>query len=241
MEFNLNRILVGLFVLLTVLFFYFFKFDHFFLILINSLILYDLFKSNLVLKKDIFFFIFSFLIFYSLTLYFPSSLNIYLIILVFLIFFTLIIKTYINYLFSACILFFSILFSDLLLNNRDIFFLIILISFINDTSAYIFGNILKGPLVAPLVSPKKTWSGTSISFLISFLILFTVGYNIYFSAFVSALLFFGDIYFSFIKRKYHIKDFSNFLSSHGGILDRIDSMFFILIIFKASIFFNYVS
>ncbi|MDC0968719.1 phosphatidate cytidylyltransferase, partial [Alphaproteobacteria bacterium] len=136
---------------------------------------------------------------------------------------------------------FSILFSDLLLNNREIFFLIILISFVNDTSAYFFGNLIKGPLIVPTISPKKTWSGTLISFLISFLILYFIGYSILYSSFVSALLFFGDVYFSFIKRKYNLKDFSNFLSSHGGILDRIDSMFFILIIFQLSIFLNNVS
>jgi CDP-diglyceride synthetase len=38
-----------------------------------------------------------------------------------------------------------------------------------------------------------------------------------------------------------LKDFSNSLSSHGGLLDRIDSMFFILIIFKFLILFNHVS
>jgi phosphatidate cytidylyltransferase len=44
-------------------------------------------------------------------------------------------------------------------------------------------------------------------------------------------LFYGDIYFSYIKRKLSIKDFSRLLSSHGGILDRFDSITFLIIIF----------
>ena len=44
-------------------------------------------------------------------------------------------------------------------------------------------------------------------------------------------LFYGDIYFSYIKRKLDIKDFSNLLASHGGILDRLDSISFLIIIF----------
>jgi phosphatidate cytidylyltransferase len=45
-------------------------------------------------------------------------------------------------------------------------------------------------------------------------------------------LFYGDIYFSFIKRKLAIKDFSRLLSSHGGMLDRLDSITFLIIIFS---------
>ena len=241
MVFNLNRIFVGAFVLLAVILVYLLKYDYFFLIIINLLIVYDLLKSKLLSKRQLILYVFSFLILYSLMLYAPVFVIAYIIIIIFLIFLTFITNVYINYLFSACILIFSILFSDFLLNHREVLFLIIFISFVNDTSAYIFGNIIKGPLIIPSISPKKTWSGTSISFFISFIILYILGYNIFFSLLASMLLFCGDIYFSIIKRKYNLKDFSNSLSSHGGVLDRVDSIFFILIFFKFFILFNYVS
>ncbi|QMT98615.1 phosphatidate cytidylyltransferase [Mycoplasma tullyi] len=41
----------------------------------------------------------------------------------------------------------------------------------------------------------------------------------------------GDLYFSYVKRKYQIKDYSNVLSGHGGILDRFDGFCFVFIAF----------
>ena len=116
--------------------------------------------------------------------------------------------------------------------NRNIFYTIIFISFFNDTVAFLSGKTIGGPLIIPKISPKKTWSGTLISFVLSSLLLFYFGFNILFSAIISLFLFLGDIFFSYIKRHLKINDFSSLLKSHGGILDRLDSMFFITIIFQ---------
>ena len=45
-------------------------------------------------------------------------------------------------------------------------------------------------------------------------------------------LFLGDIFFSYIKRHLNIKDFSMSFGDHGGVLDRLDSMFFVAIILQ---------
>ena len=110
--------------------------------------------------------------------------------------------------------------------------MLILISFFNDTIAYIFGRTLGGALIVPYISPKKTWSGTSLSFLATTFLLLFFNFNIFLSMCISIFLFLGDIFFSYIKRYLNLKDFSIILKSHGGILDRLDSMFFVAIIFQ---------
>jgi phosphatidate cytidylyltransferase len=64
-----------------------------------------------------------------------------------------------------------------------------------------------------------------------------LNFNFINSFIASILYFYGDLFFSLIKRRLLIKDFSNILKHHGGIIDRLDSMslvtcyFFIYITF----------
>ena len=132
---------------------------------------------------------------------------------------------------------FCIILFNIALIDRNIFYIIILISFFNDTTAYIFGKTIGGPLIIPKISPKKTWSGTFISFILSTLLLYFLNFNFLFSALISIFLFLGDIFFSYIKRILNLDDFSLILKSHGGILDRLDSMFFVTIIFQIYLIF----
>ena len=115
--------------------------------------------------------------------------------------------------------------------DRNIFYMLIILSFVNDTSAYIFGKLIGGPKIIKFISPNKTWSGTAISFLISSIYLYFNNYSIFISMVIAISLFFGDIYFSYIKRCNNLDDFSNSIKGHGGILDRLDSIFISSLIF----------
>lgn len=228
MAFN-NRIIVGLIILIFFSISFFLKLDYIFLFLITTLSIFEISKINSnflnILYKKILFFIFCFLI--LLIIYF-YNINFLYLLFFFLVFITLFIKNNIEIVFGASLFIILILFFEILQLDRNLFYTIFFISFLNDTFAFFIGSYFKGPLILPSISPKKTWSGTLSSFFIIFILLLSLNYEIFFSLLLSSSLFLGDIFFSFIKRKKNIKDFSNILGSHGGILDRIDSMFFFI-------------
>lgn len=227
--FDLGRILVGSLILLFVISTYFLNLDLLLYSVIITLIFIELKISNILNLKYLLFFI----SLYFLIIFFYFYLDLFIIYFPF-IFLCLILLSFfsifLKYIFVILIILFSIFFFHLLNLNREIIYLIIFISFFNDTTAYLFGKLLKGPLILPSISPKKTWSGTLFSFLLSFLILIYLSYSFLLSFTLSLSLFLGDLYFSYIKRKLHLKDFSSLLSSHGGIMDRLDSMFLITFI-----------
>ena len=231
--FDKNRILVGLIILLFVISTFLLNLDLLLYVSIVVLIFIELRISNILSSKYLLIFLFIYFLF--LIFYFYSAIFI---IFSFIIFPLLILisffSNYLQYIFVMLIVLFSVFFFHLLNFNREIIYLIIFLSFFNDTTAYLFGKSLKGPLIFPSISPKKTWSGTLISSFLSFLILIYFDYSYLLSLILSLSLFFGDLYFSFIKRKLNLKDFSSLLSSHGGVMDRLDSMFLITFIFYLS-------
>ena len=236
MVFSANRIYIGLTILILVLFSYFFNLDFLLYISVIILTFMELKISKILIAKNILFFssfyLFSFFLYFYLDLFFLFSSLIF-ISLILLSFFT----NYLKYIFATLIILFIVFFFHLLNFNRDLFYLVIFISFLNDTSAYLFGKSIKGPLIFPYISPKKTWSGTLGSFLVSFSILIYLDYSYILAMILSLSLFLGDLYFSYIKRKLSLKDFSSLLSSHGGVMDRLDSMFLITFILFISISF----
>ncbi len=234
MAYNLNRIYSGLFIILSVILSYIFEADLILLLTLSIFITYEVIKNRLFNNNFSLLLIFIFFIYYFTSSFSMSSFLILTIIL-----FTIFLSIYLHKLFiffNIILLFFLISSYELLDINRDFFYLIILVSFINDTAAYIFGNLIKGPRIIPKISPNKTWSGTLSSFIISFCLLyFFFKFSIFISFLSSILFFLGDIYFSFIKRKNNIKDFSYIIPGHGGLLDRIDSFLFPIILINLSI------
>lgn len=237
MVYNYNRLFVGFILCIVIYLSYIFKLDRYLVALIFVISIIDLKKSNFFSNSSLPL-ILVIIILLLFNQYLNLNLDYYLIIfhisLIFLSFFFIKLN---NVFFLINIIFFIYFLYTLSLSDRFLFYICFIVSFINDTSAYIFGKFLKGPLIIPSISPKKTWSGTSLSSILSFFILYYLEFNIFVSLLLSISLFLGDIYFSYIKRINSLKDFSNLLSSHGGILDRVDSIFFFLIILHLYIIF----
>ena len=119
---------------------------------------------------------------------------------------------------------------------------VLLITILTDTFAYIGGKLFGKHKLASKISPNKTIEGSLIGTIIS-LIVSTIyyiymvdpGLNIFIvivqTIIISLICQLGDLFFSKIKRYYNIKDFSNLLKGHGGVLDRFDSLIFGSIIY----------
>ena len=224
---NINRLYIGLLIAVVVLLAYLFNLDKLFLLLLLLLITYEFICMKIT---NIFFIIFIPIISIMALLFLTYSLFEYLFFIQLIFIFSILFFDYYKKVifFLSLYLFYINLFYIINL-DRNLFYLLFLISFFNDTVAFISGRYLRGPLILPKVSPNKTWSGTTISFSLTTLLLFTLNFNIIISMVISILLFIGDIFFSYMKRYLNIKDFSQILGSHGGILDRLDSMFFVAI------------
>ena len=101
----------------------------------------------------------------------------------------------------------------------------------SDVAGYFAGRMLGGPKFWPRVSPKKTWSGTAAGWIAAALVGLLVlrpDTGHLGIALLSALFAFagqmGDIAESAIKRAVDVKDASNILPGHGGVMDRFDAM-----------------
>ena len=192
--------------------------------------LYDLNYSSIINKQFSLILIFLFFIFFLLKSIFFADIFFLTYLIIFFSFF--ISKKFYKYFFSFLILNFFFIAIILINLDRELFFLVILLSFINDTSAFLIGKYFKGPVIIPTISPNKTWSGTLGSIIFSSFLLSILNYNVLFSIIVAISFFIGDLFFSFVKRTFNIKDFSKILNGHGGILDRIDSLFISMYIFS---------
>ncbi len=118
-------------------------------------------------------------------------------------------------------------------------------AWITDSGAYLFGLTLGKHKLAPKLSPKKTIEGSvggSVLCVVISVFYMWLCKNYFntvlidgsylkmgiISLFASVISQFGDLSLSAIKREYEIKDYGNLLPGHGGVLDRFDSMVFVI-------------
>ena len=105
--------------------------------------------------------------------------------------------------------------------------LLIAIVVITDVAGYFAGRMLGGPKFWPRISPKKTWSGTVAGWIGAGVLMAIYSFSFASVLFGIALSFssqMGDIAESALKRKMGIKDSSNLIPGHGGLLDRFDGL-----------------
>jgi len=104
-----------------------------------------------------------------------------------------------------------------------------------DILAYFVGRAVGGPKLAPRISPGKTWSGaiggTVSGVIAGCLVVWLVGEPLHvglvlFTIFLSIFSQVGDLFESYIKRRFGVKDSSHLIPGHGGVMDRVDGLVF---------------
>ena len=132
------------------------------------------------------------------------------------------------------------------LKNIYILLYLLIIPCLNDIFAYIIGSKFGRNKMCKSISPNKTWEGSIGGLLIGTLggiMLYSVLIgNVTFKVILTTLVLsifgqMGDLVLSKIKRENDIKDYSNILPGHGGILDRLDSTIFVLLAYMFMILF----
>lgn len=194
--------------------------------LFTSLILF--FTSFFVIMKGSYYFIFFILVIFILSSIEWYNLN----------------NKKITYVLGLFFLIFSF-YTAFIIRFIDVFFFlfIILISILSDIGGFSVGKLFKGPKLTK-ISPNKTVSGMFGSFVLSLIGSLTFIYHfseysfflrntisehpIIYALMISLISQLGDLLISLFKRLKKIKDTGKILPGHGGILDRIDGLIFVI-------------
>ena len=104
-----------------------------------------------------------------------------------------------------------------------------------DILAYFVGRAIGGPKLAPKISPGKTWSGaiggTLSGVIAGCIVVGLMGeslsvWHLLITAVLSIGSQVGDLFESYIKRRFGVKDSSHLIPGHGGVMDRVDGLVF---------------
>ena len=136
-------------------------------------------------------------------------------------------------------------------SGLNFFLFILIVCIFTDIGGYLFGKTFKGPKLTK-ISPNKTYAGVIGSFLFSLIagLVFIkyvddIGFKnndqlevlivILFISFISQI---GDLIISYFKRKAKLKDTGKILPGHGGFLDRVDGLIFVMPVIYLMYFIN---
>ena len=117
-------------------------------------------------------------------------------------------------------------------SGKALLLFLIFITEANDIMQFVWGKIFGKHKILPNVSPNKTWEGfiggvlstTLIGYLMGFLTPLNSIQLILISSTIAILGFMGDAILSAVKRDFGVKDMSEAIPGHGGVLDRVDSL-----------------
>ncbi len=118
--------------------------------------------------------------------------------------------------------------------------LIFALAMVFDVGSYLVGTLVGRHKIAPIISPKKSWEGLIGGIAISLLLIcipplsiIAARHPVYVVILIIFVDFFalaGDLFVSLLKRRAGIKDCSQALPGHGGLLDRFDSILFVTLV-----------
>jgi phosphatidate cytidylyltransferase len=120
----------------------------------------------------------------------------------------------------------------------DALILVLFVVWATDIGGYFAGRSFGGPKLWPRVSPNKTWAGAIGGFLLSLVvaaIFVALGRGkavplLSLAAVLSIAGQLGDLLESAVKRRFGVKDSSNIIPGHGGLMDRLDSLVAALVV-----------
>ena len=122
-------------------------------------------------------------------------------------------------------------------NYEQFLFFIFFFTILTDVFSFFSGKIFKGKKIYPSISAGKTVSGTIGGILIPCILSLLMFINlkdfylvVFSSIFFSMIVQLGDVLESYFKRLCNVKDSGNLIPGHGGVLDRFDGLFLLIMV-----------